>query len=170
MEDKDVAYKVRWVNDEEIRNSLISDYISEMGTKQWLLNNALSITRKDFFICLRKNNTPIGFSSLKNIDYVNSKAEMTICIGEKDYWGKGFAIEARSLMLDYAFFDLGLNKIYTINWVDNYKIINMNQKLGFKIEGTLRKSKFFKGEFRDFVIMGLLKNEWIKIRDISNDF
>ncbi|MBM7610255.1 RimJ/RimL family protein N-acetyltransferase [Lysinibacillus composti] len=162
MEDKDIQYKVKWVNDEEIRDVLISDFISESQTRQWLSKNAHNNTRRDFFIFLKEDEKPIGFSSLKNIDYINSKAEMTLCIGDKEVRGRGLAKEARGLMLDYAFLELGLNKLYTHNWVKNKPIINLNQKMGFKIEGTLRQNKFFKGEFRDFVVMGLLKSEWVE--------
>ncbi len=161
MEEKDIEYKVRWVNDEEIRDVLISDFISESQTRQWLSKNTNNNTRRDFFIFLKEDKKPIGFSSLKNIDYINSKSEMTLCIGDKEVRGRGLAKEARTLMLDYAFLELGLNKVYTHNWVENKPIINLNHKMGFKIEGTLRHNKYFKGEFRDFVVMGLLKSEWI---------
>ena len=86
-----------------------------------------------------------------------------MCIGEKEYWGKGFAKETRILVLKYAFLELGLKKVYTYNWEKNDKIIGLNKKLGFKIEGTLRQHAFFKGEYRDYVIMGILQEEWEKV-------
>ncbi len=164
MEEKDIALKVKWINDPEIRETLISDYISIASTKEWFNKSITDSQRKDFIICSKDNNQAIGFTSLKAIDYINSRAEITMCLGEKKYWGKGLAKETRILILEYAFFELGLNKVYTENWVGNEKIIGLNQGLGFKIEGKLRSDIFFKGEFRDMVIMGILKDEWIKSR------
>lgn len=164
MEEKDIELKVKWVNDPEIRETLISEYISIASTKQWFNQSIADSKRKDFIICLKDNNQAIGFTSLKSIDYINSKAEMTMCLGVKKYWGKGLAKEARNLLLRYAFLDLRLNKVYTHNWVKNEKIIGLNQSLGFKIEGELRNDVFFKGEYRNMIIMGILKDEWMKNR------
>ena len=160
MEASDISLKVKWTNDPEIRETLIMDYTSETKTKQWLQKASADGSRRDFMIVFKNNDQAIGFSSLKDIDYANSKAEMTICIGEKEYWGKGFALETRTLIINYAFTELGLNKVFTFNWVKNGRVIQLNEKLGFKVEGTLRQHIFFKGEFRDFYVMGLLKNQW----------
>lgn len=162
MEEKDISYKVKWINDNEVRKTLDFDYpISEISTKQWLNRVASDNSRKDFIICLKENDKQIGYTGLMNINYKNSKAEMYMGIGEKEYWGKGYAKESRKLLLEYAFMELGLNKIYTYNWVKNEKIIGLNKKLGFKIEGTLRCDKFSHGEFRDKVIMGILRDEYL---------
>jgi len=160
MEDYDIPLKVKWVNDEQIRNLLISDYISETKTKKWLDEIYKYNTRKEFMICLKATNEAIGFTSLKNIDLLNSKAELSMLIGCKELWGKGYAKEARRMIINYAFNEIGLNKIYTFNWSKNKKIINLNQKLGFKIDGILRSDIFFKGEFRDMLVMSLLKGDW----------
>lgn len=160
MEEIDIPLKVKWVNDEEIREMLISDYLSIAGTKQWFYNNALTNSRKEFMICLIETQVPIGFSSLKNIDLVNSKAEMSMLLGEKEYWGKGYAKSARKLLIDFAFNEIGLNKIYTYNWIENKRIIGLNQKLGFKIDGELRDDIFFKGTYRTMAVMSLLKSDW----------
>jgi RimJ/RimL family protein N-acetyltransferase len=162
MEERDIPDKVRWVNDPEIRKILISDLISESGTKTWFLKASASHSRKEFIICLNESNESIGFTSIKNIDRTNLKAEMSLLLGNKEYWGHGYAKEARKLLLDYAFNELGLNRIYTFNWVKNGKIISLNKKLGFIIEGELRQDIFFNGEFRNMVIMSILKKEWQK--------
>ena len=162
MEEKDIPLKVNWVNDEEIRETLISDFISESGTKAWFKKVIADNSRKEFFICLRDNNIPIGFTSLKNIDLTNSKAELSMLIGEKQFWGKGYAKEARRLIVSYGFSKIGLNKIYTYNWVENFKIIGLNKKLGFKVDGVLRKEIFFNGAFRDMAVMSVLKDEWMQ--------
>ena len=160
MEDTDIPTKVLWVNDEEIRGMLVSDYISIVGTKTWFSKVINDSTRKELMICLNDTHETIGFTSIKNIDHYNSKAEISMLLGNKKYWGKGFAKEARSLLLDYAFSELNLNKIYTYNLESNEKIIGLNESLGFKIEGVLIDNIFFLGSFRNTVVMGILKSEW----------
>ncbi len=165
MEEKDIPYKVRWINDPQVRETLNFDYpISETGTKQWLVKTVLDTSRKDFIVCLKENDIPIGYAGFLNIDLKNQKAESYMCIGEKEYWGKGYAKETRLVSLKYGFCELGLNKIYSFAWSENKKMIYINEKLGFKIEGTLIQDVFSHGEHRDRVIMGILRDEYKRIK------
>src|SRR5699024_2208481 len=138
MESEDVEYKVKWFNDEDVRRTLNVDYpISNVGTQKWLQNVALDNTRKDFIICDKKNDQQIGYCGLVNIDFQNRKAESYLGIGDKEYWGKGYASEARRLILDYAFGHLSLNKVYSFVWTENEAMIYINNRVGFKLEETL---------------------------------
>lgn len=161
MEEKDVPYKVQWVNDEEIRKTQNLDFpISKIGTMEWLHSITSNSTRKDFIICSKVDNVPIGYCGLVNINLKNSKAESYLGLGDKNYWGRGHASEARRLILDYAFDVLDLNKVYSYVWDENEKMKHINKKVGFKIEGLLRDDIFYQGEYRDNVLMGVLKDEY----------
>lgn len=165
MEEKDIPYKVRWINDPQVRETLNFDYpISEIGTKQWLLKTVLDTNRKDFIVCLKENDVPIGYAGFLNIDLKNRKAEIYLGIGEKKHWGKGMAQEITSVQLKYSLKELGLKKIYAFTWTGNEKMIHVYKKLGFKIEGTLRQDVFSHGEHRDRVIMGILRDEYKRIK------
>lgn len=165
MEETDIADKVRWVNDPQIRTMLISDLISEAGTRVWFSKMVAHDSRKEFAICRCETGESVGFMSLKNIDKTNLKAEMSMAIGNKDYWGSGYAKEARALLLDYAFDEMGLNRIYTFNWVKNDRIVGLNKRLGFQIDGELRDDIYFQGEFRNMFVMSILKQDWLETRD-----
>ncbi|MFD1064410.1 GNAT family N-acetyltransferase [Oceanobacillus locisalsi] len=163
MEESDVQHKVDWFNDEDVRKTLNVDFpISAIGTKKWLHSVSANNTRCDFIICSKEDNMPIGYVGLVNIDYKNSKAESYLGVGNKKYWGKGHASEARRLILDYAFEHLALNKVYSYVWVENEKMKHINQKVGFQIEGTLRNDICYNGVFRDKHIMGVLRKEYKK--------
>jgi len=161
MEEEDVPHKVDWFNDIKVRKTLNVNFpISIIGTKKWLNNVSLNDSRKDFIICSSLDNVPVGYCGLVNIDIKNSKAESYLGMGNKEYWGKGHASEARRLLLDYAFNELDLNKVYSYVWSANEKMIHINKKVGYQVEGKLRDDVFHQGEFRDKLIMGLLKKEY----------
>jgi|SRR5699024_3519255 len=163
MEEEDVPHKVEWFNDEEVRETLNVDFpISIVGTKKWLQNVSLNSTRRDFIICSSSDSIPIGYCGLVNIDIKNLKAESYFGIGNKDYWGKGYASEGRKLLLDYAFDELNLNKVYSYVWSENEKMIHINKKVGFQVEGKLRDDVFHQGRYRDKLIMGLLRRDYIR--------
>lgn len=163
MEEKDIPYKVKWINDPKVNKTLNFDYpISEIGTRHWLNKVSIDNTRKDFIVCLKEDDRPIGYGGLLNIDIKNSKAESYMGIGETDCWGKGYAKEIRAILLEYAFMELHLNKVYSYVWEENTKMIKVNEKAGFKVEGTLRDDVYSHGEFRSRVVMSILRDEYIK--------
>lgn len=162
MEEEDVPFKVKWVNDPEIRRTLNFDYpVSKIATKQWLNKVALDNSRRDFIVCLINGDAPIGYGGLLNIDRKNSKAESYMAIGEKKHWGKGYAKEIREILLKYAFKELGINKVYSYIWTKNKKMININKNIGFEIEGILKQDVFSHGEFRDRFIMSIFKRDYL---------
>lgn len=162
MEKRDVKYKVKWVNDPEVRRTLFFGEISEIGTEQWLMKVTTDNTRMDFVICENNNDIPVGFASVVNIDLKNSKAETYICIGEKTCWGKGYGKEVKKLLMEYVFIQLGLNRLYSFNWAENKKMIQINKNLGFKLEGVLRQDTYSNGVYKDRVIFSMLKEDYLK--------
>ncbi len=161
MEESDVQHKVDWFNDEEVRKTLNVEFpISVVGTKKWLHNVTTNSLRKDFIICSSEDDEPIGYCGLVNIDLKNSKAESYLGIGNKKYWGQGHASEARRLILDYAFNELSLNKVYSFVWAENETMQHINKKVGFIIEGRLRDDVYYQGEYREKVLMGILRSEY----------
>lgn len=163
MEKRDIKNKVKWINDTEVRRTLFFQEISEIATEQWLAKVTLDNTRNDFIICEIEDDNPIGFASVVNIDLRNSKAETYLCLGEKEVWGKGYGKEVKKILLNYVFVELGLNRIYSFNWAENKRMIEINKKLGFKLEGILRKDTFANGEFKDRVMFSMLKEDYLKL-------
>lgn len=165
MEEKDIPYKVKWINNPKFRHTLNFNYpISEIGTKKWLNSVASDSSRRDFIVCLTDSDEPIGYGGFIGIDYKNSKAESYMGIGNLSYQGKGLATEIRELLLDYAFDELILNKVYAYVWKENKPMISLNEKVGFKIEGLLREDILSHGERRDRYIMGILRDEYFEYR------
>ena len=52
----------------------------------------------------------------------------------KDSWGKGLGFEAAKEVLNYGFFELGLEKILGLTAEQNYGSVRILEKLGFKFE------------------------------------
>lgn len=163
MEEQDVPFKVKWINNPEVRSTLNFDYpVSELGTRKWLNNVCTNPQRKDFIVCDNESNKPIGFGGLIGIDYKNSKAESYMTIGELSYQGKGYGYEIRRLILQYAFNELNLNKVYAYVWEANLPMYNLNKKVGFIEEGLLKEDILSHGELRNRYIMGIFKRDYLK--------
>ena len=55
---------------------------------------------------------------------------------------------------------MGLVKIWTELYEFDEKKLSLYQKMGMKIEGTLRKQYFYDGRWYDSKMLSLLNEEW----------
>ena len=69
--------------------------------------------------------------------------------------GQGFASEALSLLKEYAFAELKLNKLTAICSVNNLGSYKLLEKLGFAREGCLRQNTLINNELVDDYLYGL---------------
>lgn len=102
----------------------------------------------------------IGTCGLHEIDFNNSTARLGVIIGKKEYWGQGYAREATRVLLNWAFSEMGLHKIYLNVFTTNTKAFNLYSGVGFLEEGTLRSEYKIRGGYVDMLRMAILKEEW----------
>src|SRR5690606_25585387 len=108
---KDIPYKVKWINDDNNNKYLHYDLpIREDKTLIWFKSIVDREDRADYTITY--NNEPAGLIGLLNIDKKNKKAEYYICLGGEEFKGKGIAYEATKLLLEMAYKELDLIKVY----------------------------------------------------------
>ncbi len=113
-------------------------------------------------VTLSENDEVIGMIGLKNIDRGNKlSAEIGYWLGKK-YWRQGMISEAANLILDFAFNDINLNKVFAKVMEPNEASVKLLEKLGFKKEGLLRKYEKRNGTWMNVVYLGLLKKEFKK--------
>lgn len=166
IDEEDAKDIVKWRNQIEVINNLFSYRgITLSEHKNWFERYLKDNSRIEFVILVRENNKKIGTIGLSNIDYKNQKAEYGILIGEKAEWGKGYAEEASFTIINYGFKELNLKKIYLHVFKANTKALKLYNKLGFVEEGILRRHIFKNGDFKDVVVMSILRDEW----EIRND-
>lgn len=94
---------------------------------------------------------------LSNISKTNGTADASIIIGEEKYHRKGIGQRSFEYLLDYGFTKLNLQKINLGVFEENKAAINLYQKLGFQIEGVLKREAFFCGEFHNQLLMAKFK-------------
>lgn len=156
----DINDKIRWINDPENHRYLHYDIPLEYDkTMQWFLSKNKT-NRLDLVI--EFENVPVGLIGLLGIDYVNSKAEYYICLGEKQYKGKGIAKAASVALLNCAFCELGLNKVYLNVDAQNAVACHLYEKIGFECEGYFREDLFHYGEYIDRKRYAILSKNWRK--------
>ena len=93
-------------------------------------------------------------------DFDNRVGEMGYSIA-RCFWGKGLTTEAAGAVIDEAFSAYpDLNRIRATADERNVGSLRVMEKLGMVREGVLRQDQYMKGEFRNTVWCGLLRDEW----------
>ncbi len=129
-------------------------------TRAWL-ERVLSDKKTVFFALeLRESGEFIGTVSLRNLDFKNRNAELAILIGEPENRGQGLGGEVLSALLDYAFGELGLYRVYLRVLAYNEPAIRLYRRLGFRGEGRLRAQVWREDTWHDVLVFGLLRDEW----------
>ena len=107
------------------------------------------------------NDNWCGTISLKNVDKTNLKAEYAI-ITDKSIHGSGIAYKATLELLEYAFKELKLNKVFLNVIPDNQRAVHFYEKVGFHYIGTSKKSLILKQTPYDLMWFEILNEDYIQ--------
>lgn len=112
-----------------------------------------------FSIIATKDDFPIGYVTLKGINYDKAKAELGIAIMDSRYRSGGYGSDALTLATGYAFYTLQLFVIGLTVFPSNTRAIRAYEKAGFKIVDILQKAWTMPGgEQVDMLLMELKKD------------
>jgi RimJ/RimL family protein N-acetyltransferase len=161
LTEADMILKVKWYNDPAVRKTLVVDEVFELEkTLAWFRTLASNETRADFLV-ESLDGVPLGITGLIDLDRKNKTAQCYCVIGEKSFWSKGFGTEIHSVLFQWGFEVFDIEKIWAHIRTNNPAIFRVVEKLGFKIEGTLRQDKIIAGHRIDLYHIGLMRNEFV---------
>jgi ribosomal-protein-alanine N-acetyltransferase len=116
-------------------------------------------TLLNWVVTARADDAVIGTCTLFRFDPRHRRAELGYAL-RSDHWGRGYAAEAVSLALDWAFRTLGLHRIEADIDPRNDGSRRLLQRLGFASEGLLRERYFVGDAVSDTELFGLLAADW----------
>jgi diamine N-acetyltransferase len=154
VEKEDLSLLVKWLNDPNFRGEFMRlMQVSREEEERYYAN--LPSGNKFFFI-EKKDGSKVGMiwhyeeGGLPGIGYALVPSER----------GKGYGTEAVKIIVDYLFLSKEIIRIEAETDVRNVASQRILEKSGFTKEGTIRKSKFVRGEWRDRYLYSILREEW----------
>lgn len=118
---------------------------------EWVISNLfMSSPLGNFAIELKENGKMIGTCDLR-VNESEKSAELAYAINKK-YWGNGYAPEAAKKLLELAFQDLKIERLWAKFSSENPASGRVMEKIGMEKEGILRHTKNLCGDFVDQVI------------------
>jgi RimJ/RimL family protein N-acetyltransferase len=154
----DLPQLFQWVNDINIMRLAGTYYpVHELNHTEWF--NSLIKNKENIVFAIRnENNELVGTCKLYNVSTIHRNAEIAIRIG-KDYQGKGYGTKAISNLIEIAFNDYNLHRLYAYIHEDNIASIKSFQKSGMRIESVMKECLFVNGKYKNLVIVSVLKNK-----------
>jgi ribosomal-protein-serine acetyltransferase len=101
----------------------------------------------------------VGVAGFNSINWSNKTAYIGYWLGE-GFQGNGIMTKVAKALTDYAFIELGLNKVEIRAAVENKKSRSIPERLGFKNEGCIRQAEWLYDHYVDHVVYGILADEW----------
>ena len=157
----DLKFVQKWSNDTEIRK-LTGEVapIDDAEAERFFESLRVDKNRLWFAVILKSGNRVVGEVGLLRMFKPWRCTDMSVVIGEKDAWGKGYGTEAGRLLLDYAFEHLGFHRVSIGVVAFNKRALRFWRGLGFKKEVVQRDGYYCDDKFGDFVMMSILENEY----------
>jgi ribosomal-protein-alanine N-acetyltransferase len=138
---------------------------------EWFIKLKLKEWKKEkpdaylFFIELKSEKKVIGAIEVFKINRFFETGETGSWVNKK-YWRNGYMTEAKIALNDFAFNKVKLRRLDSPVFKDNVASNATQVKMGYVLEGTMRKAHRSKatGKIHDINIYGLLKEDWKKKR------
>ena len=148
LEKKDVNGMLEWMHDEDV-NKFFRFHAPDMTSEKAenFIKNSFTKENRHYAV-VDENDEYLGTISLKNINYEDKNAEYAISM-RRCTWGKNISREATKMILDIAFGELELQKVYLNVLSENERAVAFYRKVGFTYVGESKKHVVINGRFMD---------------------
>jgi len=150
-EKEDVSLVAQWWSSSEY----MGEYQDVLKISQAELEKVM-LEDTVFFIIEKKDEAKIGHITAWMRGRM-MEIGFALVLGER---GKGYGTEVIQLMVDYLFLKKDVVRIQTSTNTQNVASQRALEKAGFLKEGTMRKSWYAKGNYRDHHLYSILREEW----------
>jgi RimJ/RimL family protein N-acetyltransferase len=161
MEPADADALWRWNHDPDVMRWMDDDYAQPLAQVRQRFAERPRNSYSDVLYGIEAllDGRLIGLVRLHGAEPETACAEFDIYLGEKEYWGRGYATDAVRTMCRYGFDKMGLHKITLTVVTENRAAHHIYRKVGFVEEGRLRQVFRRDGQWYDMFTMGLLEGE-----------
>lgn len=169
LEREDLKLLHRMMNDEEMMEwaRFRPDHTTSMEALEKEYDQELkgdNPTRRTFAIVHKRSGKVIGWATIRWWRPFHTSATIGLAL-DKDSRGKGVGTEVTRLLTQLAFDAYNMHKVELFTRADNTAMIRSAEKNGFRVEGKIRETLYFKGKFHDGMEMGVLKQEFQKAKN-----
>jgi RimJ/RimL family protein N-acetyltransferase/acyl carrier protein len=112
-----------------------------------------------FVVVLRATNKPVGLVTSYGADFRNGRSHIAIIV-EPETQGRGSAMEAMRLFIDYLFAVFPLRKLVAEIFEFNWHQFSAGEGRVFATEGVLKEHEFHDGRYWDLYLVAIFRDSW----------
>ncbi|WP_190480669.1 GNAT family N-acetyltransferase [Anabaena azotica] len=131
---------------QEIINSYVDGQLTDKTYMRWVL-----VTKVDGQL--------IGTCGFHKWSHHHHRAEIGYDLNPR-VWRQGYMLEALSIMLEFGFERMQLNRVEALVHPKNIASLRLLEKLNFHKEGLLRDYFYHNHQFHNHWLLSLLKTQW----------
>lgn len=155
---------VRKLHNDQSVLSMLTDptTVTPRAQKRWYLSLQKSKTSKRWVVLY--NGERIGIVRTDALDFNNK----SVCIGldiHKDFRGHGHGKNIYLILFEYFFLKLKLHRCWLFVADYNKVAHALYLRLGFKEEGRARGALYRFQKYHDYILMGILREEYLALKD-----
>lgn len=159
----DLEQCIIWINDPDVRRYLLIYFPTSAAEEERWFDSHVDNDNQKIFGIETKDGRLIGVMSLNGINFKDGVATTGAYIGSKADRGKGYGVDAKMTLLNYAFNELNLRKICSEVLGFNKRSLKYNEKCGYRQEGVRRRQIFKEGKYHDEILIAVFKEKWLPL-------
>jgi RimJ/RimL family protein N-acetyltransferase len=168
----DAAALQRVVGDPAVSETLIFEPKTPEETREYLASweeRAQAQPRIHYYLVTvrRIDDELLGAAYLARVGITDDETENSGMLGgalRADAWGQDYATEAALLLIEFGFRTLDLHRIWGSCGPESPASVRLMEKIGMQYEARLRDHRMAKGVWRDSLVYGLTKPDWLASR------
>ena len=151
-----------WFNDGEVTGAMNKGIFPNTFEAQsdYLGHLMASNTDLQLAITSKEESRLVGVIGIHKIEWLHKRGDISLVIGDRQAWRKGYGTEAIELMVRHGFERMNLHKITAGMWSSNEGSRRSFEKAGFVLEGTLKENYFRDDGYQDEYRYGIFRRDW----------
>jgi [ribosomal protein S5]-alanine N-acetyltransferase len=161
---------MEWFDDQELMKYYTNskNRIVKESLLKSIADGEASGTNYTYGIFFRENNDIIGTLKLGPINKAHKISDLVILIGNKNYHGRGLAVEAIKAGNEIAFKHHGIRKLFGGMYASNTSSIKAYTRAGWIVEGRLKGHYFNNEQNEDRILVGCFNPECFSQQEIND--
>ncbi|MCM3389794.1 UDP-4-amino-4,6-dideoxy-N-acetyl-beta-L-altrosamine N-acetyltransferase [Ureibacillus chungkukjangi] len=157
LEVTDLELVLEWRTSEHVTQYMYTD-IEKSLENQYKWFERISTDDTQYYWMIYYKEQPIGLISLNQIDRLHQKSSFGYYIGDLDY--SIIAGRIHPYLYNFAFFELGINKLYAEVMEGNEGMMKMHRHYGFSHVATFQEHVYKNNQYYNVEYFELLSSAW----------
>lgn len=164
---EDAAFFARWFNEPDV---MFKCGFTEPTTLEQE-NARIKKAREDsdWYTITDLDGKVIGETGLLRMWPIWHCTDLSIMLPNLEDQGHGYGTEAINMMFELAFETYDMNRIAIGVVAKNTYALKFYESVGFKKEGIQDEGYYYDGEYSDFIMMRILRKEWLEQKKRNQD-